>query len=453
MSRFLFLFAFMLIGAGLFGAVFSAPLGTNWGLLAGGLAGALVWLVREDRQGRRLLDWLSALKKTPVSDAAAIASPARLSFFWREFAEHAERVLRLHHRALQKQRLRTENLIDALQATPNGIIMLDARRRIQWMNTFACLHFALDAERDIGQSITHLLRDPVFVAGLVRQEFCKPILLTSPCSTPRQPMRLSLQLCPYGKNRLLLLSQEITHIEKAEAGQRAFIANVSHELRTPLTVLAGFIETLQTLPLDEEERQDYLARMERQALQMQTLVADLLTLSCLEESPPPDFTQWSPIRGLLTVCAAEARAFAGLIAKNAQAKAHQIHFPADAGLGEIAGNARELQSAFSNLVHNAIRHTPPGSRVDVYWQHNEDGSATLTVQDNGPGIAPEHLSRLTERFYRVDPGRSRESGGTGLGLSIVKHVLQRHGAALEIDSAPGQGARFSATFPKSGIRH
>ena len=248
-----------------------------------------------------------------------------------------------------------------------------------------------------------------------------------------------------------MLSRDITAIEQAEAMRRDFVANVSHEIRTPLTVLAGFVETLQTLSPSEEERANMLHRMAQQAGRMKNLVDDLLTLSRLEGSAPPGIREWTPVRALLERLDTDAQSLSAHLAGQ-DSPGHEIVFEGMDAPDEIAGSASELQSAFFNLINNAIRYTPPGGRIVVSWQTQANRGARFSVQDTGPGIAPEHIPRLTERFYRVDSDRSRASGGTGLGLSIVKHVLQRHDATLAIDSVPLKGACFTATFPATRIR-
>jgi two-component system phosphate regulon sensor histidine kinase PhoR len=237
--------------------------------------------------------------------------------------------------------------------------------------------------------------------------------------------------------------------------RRDFVANVSHEIRTPLTVLAGFVETLQTLPLDEGERARYLGLMAQQAARMNRLVQDLLTLSRLEGSPPPDMHEWIAVAQLLERCAQEARALSHALCEAKGRAAQQLVFPDAPALqaaGQVAGSAAELHSALANLVNNAVRYTPAGGRIEVSWSRLPGGGARFAVHDSGPGIAPEDLPRITERFYRVDRSRSRDTGGTGLGLAIVKHVVQRHGATLHISSTPGQGAQFSVEFAPGRVR-
>ncbi|MCB2029952.1 MAG: phosphate regulon sensor histidine kinase PhoR, partial [Rhodoferax sp.] len=259
--------------------------------------------------------------------------------------------------------------------------------------------------------------------------------------------RLSVHLHPYGEGRSLMMSRDVTALEQAETMRRDFVANVSHEIRTPLTVLGGFVETMQNLPMDGPERQRYLALMSQQAQRMQTLVNDLLTLSRLEGSPLPRLDEWVDVRALMDTCAQEGRELSMLMTQ----VGHDITVQIDTDC-RIAGSQMELHSAMANLVNNAIRYTPNGGTVTMQWVRHADGSGEFSVTDDGPGIAPEHLPRLTERFYRVDRSRSRETGGTGLGLAIVKHVVQRHGAQLLITSKPGQGARFAITFPASRVQ-
>ena len=237
--------------------------------------------------------------------------------------------------------------------------------------------------------------------------------------------------------------------------RRDFVANVSHEIRTPLTVLIGFIETLQTLPLSPQERTRYLGMMSQQASRMQSVVQDLLTLSRLEGSPLPGMTEWTPVQALMQRCEDEARGLSALLTQS-QARPHVLAFPPAEqlrALGEIAGVPTELQSALSNLISNALRYTPAGGTITVVWERAHDGAVRFSVRDTGPGIAPEHIPRLTERFYRVDGSRSRDTGGTGLGLSIVKHVVQRHGGEIDIQSEPGRGSTFRLLLPPSRVRH
>jgi two-component system phosphate regulon sensor histidine kinase PhoR len=299
------------------------------------------------------------------------------------------------------------------------------------------VHLGIDPVRDVGNTITHLVRIPEFLDYLAKGEYARPVQL----ATGRGDQILSAQVIAYGEDQKLVLSRDITQFRKVEQVRREFVANVSHELRTPLTVIAGFLETLRD-ESDPEAARRYIELMSEQARRMQRLVEDLLTLSALESSPPPPMEEPVEMRGVLERLGAEARALSN--------GRHKVEVDAEEGIG-LLGSEKELSSAFGNLVSNAIRYTPPGGTVRLRWQRTPDGAA-FEVEDTGIGIAPEHIPRLTERFYRVDRGRSRETGGTGLGLAIVKHALARHGATLDIASTPGTGSRFSARFSGPRLR-
>jgi two-component system phosphate regulon sensor histidine kinase PhoR len=295
----------------------------------------------------------------------------------------------------------------------------------------------IDPARDVGHAVTHLVRIPEFAAYLQAGDYGHPLEMAAPGSEAI----LSLRAIRYGAGQRLILTRDVTRLHQVERVRREFVANVSHEQRTPLTVIAGFLETLRDEP-DAGAAQRYIAMMAEQAARMQRLVEDLLTLSALESSPAPALEEAIDVAQLMERLAREARVLSG--------GRHHIEAESEAGLA-LLGSEKELSSAFGNLVSNAIRYTPEGGTVRLAWHRSEDGAA-FVVEDTGIGIAPEHLSRLTERFYRVDRGRSRESGGTGLGLAIVKHALARHGATLEVSSTPGKGSRFSAKFAGPRVR-
>ena len=419
--------------------------GQAWGAVVGAVLAGWMWFVWDLLRAARVLRWLRTgeLAEAPVMRGV-----------WGEATDRARRLLRRQEAQIRESQDRLQEILAALQATPNGVVLLDAQSRIEWCNQMAANHFGFDAQRDVMQSIGNLVRDPDFTAYLAAQDFGHDVVLEGRASTPSRPVRISVHLHPYGDGRTLLLSRDVTALEQAEAMRRDFVANVSHEIRTPLTVLTGFVETLQTLPLSAEERGRYLGMMAQQALRMQSVVQDLLTLSRLEGSPPPGLAEWTPVQSLLQRCEDEGRALSALLTHDLPRK-HTMTFPSAESLraaGDIAGVPTELQSALSNLISNAVRYTPAGGAITVEWRRLDDGGAVFSVQDTGPGIAPEHIPRLTERFYRVDRSRSRETGGTGLGLAIVKHVLQRHGATLDIASTLGKGSVFSVTFPASRLR-
>lgn len=438
--RFVVFFCAQLAG-GLLGGWRGGP----WGAAAGAAVAAWLWFVWDLWRGLRVVRWLRH---------GDLAQAPHLYGLWGEACDRARRLLRQQQGQVQDSRQRLQEVQAALQASPNGVVLLNADGCIEWCNQIAAGQFGIDPERDLLQSVGNLVRHPDFGAYLASRSYAGGVLLDGRYSTPAHPVRLSVHLHPYGAGRSLLLARDVTALEQAEAMRRDFVANVSHEIRTPLTVLSGFVETLQTLSLMPEEQQRYLALMAQQAARMQSVVQDLLTLSRLEGSPLPGVAEWTPVAQLLSTCESEARALSHLLAPAPQ-PAHRLFFPPAqtlAALGEVAGAPTELQSALSNLVANAVRYTPAPGTIRVVWELLADGSAVLSVADSGPGIDPVHLPRLTERFYRVDRSRSRETGGTGLGLAIVKHVLQRHGAELHIQSVPGKGSTFSVHLPAQRLR-
>jgi len=394
-------------------------------LLSAGLAVAL-W--QELRGFRKLKRW--AMQKR-------LTDPPEAEGAWGD----AFNLLHRHRRSMLKRRRELAQLIvrsrRGAQALPYGVAVLDADYRLDWCNDAARDHLGLDAERDRNQPIVNMVRSPEFVEYLRAGDFSEPVRL----GTPGGRRTLALQVVSFGAEEHLLLSQDVTGAARVEAMRRDFVANVSHELRTPLTVLSGFLETIQDLNLDAGRVRDYVGLMAPQAERMKHLIDDLLTLSVLEHAPPPPDADRVPMRVLLQRVRAEAESLS--------AGKHRISLEI-AGDHDLLGAEREIASAFTNLATNAVRYTPAGGEVRLRWRSGSEGGE-FSVEDTGIGIDPEHLPRLTERFYRVDRGRSRETGGTGLGLSIVKHALARHQAALAVESTPGKGSRFSARFPASRL--
>ena len=407
----------------------------------GVVAGGLVWVLLDTVRAMRVLQWL---KHGHVADVALRQG------LWGEVSDRVRRLVRSGEQQAQASEQRLQAFLTALQASPNGLVLLDAQGRIEWFNQTAASHFGLDAQRDILQHFVNLVRDPSFATYYASGDFSRPVVMPGRDHSLARPVRLSAHLHPYAEGRQLLLSRDVTQFEQADAMRRDFVANVSHEIRTPLTVISGFVETLQTLPLDEAERARYLELMSQQAQRMQTLVNDLLMLSRLEGSPLPSDTEWVGIPRLLNHLENDGRALSAVLSKTG-GPVHPMFFEIASDL-DIAGSHSELQSAMSNLVNNSIRYTPNGGELRVKWRLDDDGRAEFSVTDTGPGIAPEHIPRLTERFYRVDRSRSRDTGGTGLGLAIVKHVAHRHGAELKIESTLGKGSRFSLVFPAARVR-
>mgnify|MGYP002507206300 CR=1 FL=1 len=430
---------FLFIGVGaILAAILSGPSSRILSSLCGALLATLLWFAIDLWQLARLVTWL----REPTE-----RQPPRIGGIWRELADRLRRQLRLRDQQQQLVQAQLRDVLAGIQAAPIGVVLLDAQQRIEWCNRTAAQHLGFHATHDLDQHIGNLVREPAFARYCSEGHYEQAVLITGRDSSARHPVRLSLQIHPYGEGRSLLLSEDVTAVEQAEAMRRDFVANVSHEIRTPLTVLSGFVETMLHIPLADEERQRYLQLMFTQAQRMQTLVHDLLTLSHLEGSPPPGAGHWLPIATLVEQFKSEALALSSSLTAIERPLILDI-----ASDDEISGSESELHSAFSNLVTNAVRYTPAGLTITVSWRRLQDGSGLFSVKDQGPGIEPEHLSRLTERFYRVDRSRSRETGGTGLGLAIVKHVVQRHNGELRISSKLGEGSLFAVVWPSERVR-
>ena len=438
-GRFFSLLLLLITGATL-GYVWaqSQELHATFYLVVGSLIGAMLWWFWDAMRGLRVVSWLRS------GDLDAVPNTFGL---WGAVVDRTRRLLRERERAITASEQRLKDFLSAIQASPNGVVLLDENFQIEWCNQTAAFQLGIEPERDIAQRIGNLVRDPIFSAYMTTSDVSEPIVIEGRGKNPNMPLRISIQRHPYGEGKQLLITRDVTVVEQAEAMRRDFVANVSHEIRTPLTVLAGFVETLQTLKLSQPEQDNYLALMATQAQRMQSLVDDLLTLSRLEGSPIPGFSSHITLSHLMDACQSEAQQLSKLLFQEKIAQV--IVFETDPAIQNylVLGEPRELQSALSNLVSNAVRYTPQGGRIDVQAFISADGNLNLQVKDTGPGIPPEHLPRLTERFYRVDRSRSRESGGTGLGLAIVKHVMQRHGGQLQIASIAGQGSCFNLIFP------
>jgi len=389
--------------------------------------------------GAVLLDVLRAARLMAWLRGGQERDAPRDAGFWGELGYRIERALRSRELAMLAERRRLDEFLSAIEASPNGVLLLDAQDQIAWCSAVAADHLGLDAQRDLRQPITNLVRSPAFVAYLQDGAWREPVTLVAPGGQGS----LQVVVRGYGDGQKLVISQDVTERLRSDAMRRDFVANVSHEIRTPLTVLAGFVETMASLPLTEAERGRVLKLMQQQTDRMQVLVSDLLTLAQLEGSPRPPADRWVALGPLLQRVVADARTLS--------AGRHNLQLAAVPEI-ELAGLEAELFSAVANLATNAVRYTPDGGRIDITWHVRADGSGEIEVRDSGIGIAREHLPRLTERFYRVDGSRSRDTGGTGLGLSIVKHVMQRHGGALEIDSEPGKGSRFRLLLPAGRVR-
>ena len=398
----------------------------QWGLTAV-IACLLLILCWDQFFLQQLLDWLEGPLNNRLPRGRGI---------WENVFAGLHRRVRIRSGQQQVLSETLDRFVQAFQALPDGVIAFDRHRHIDWINDRAETHFALSATTDRGQALTNLIRHPDFVSYLDSGNYAEPLIYRD---GRVEGLILLLQIIPYGHDQNLLVSRDISQIERMETMRRDFIANVSHELKTPLTVVAGFSEMLAD---DYEAYADteithYLNLIREQTARMQRLIEDLLTLSALESGGPAANEERVELVPMLSSILADAQALS--------AGRHEISLKIeDPAL--VTGCANELRSAFSNLAGNAVRYTPAGGRIDLTWRVQQ-GGGEFVVADTGIGIPAQHLPRLTERFYRVDRSRSRETGGTGLGLAIVKHVLTRHHATLEVESELGKGSRFTAHFP------
>lgn len=400
----------------------------RWALVA--MVGSLLLLLGWHLfQLGRLIQWLRGPLDAPLPEGAGVWEIAFAGLYRR---------VRIRTGQQQVLSATLDRFTRAAQALPDGIIVFNRHRHIDWINTKAESHFQMMAAVDQGQTLTNLIRQPDFVNYLNAGRYDEPLIYRS---GRVEGQTLLLQVIPYGEDQTLLLSRDITHLERLETMRRDFIANVSHELKTPLTVVSGFAEMLADKELvhSASDVKHYLALVCEQTGRMKRLIEDLLTLSALETGGSVQSDECVELEPVFQSLLAEAQALSG--------GRHVITLSIDAP-AVLRGCANELRSAFGNLSTNAVRYTPEGGSINLLWRQNDVWSE-FVVADTGIGIAPQHIPRLTERFYRIDRSRSRETGGTGLGLAIVKHVLTRHQAVLDIESEPGKGSRFIARFPVS----
>ncbi len=415
-----FPFVLLLLSMMLWGMAGALPAAILFGL------GLAAWGVVQLRRLAAMDDWLNDPEGRQAPDSYGM---------WGEVFSRLNKLVRQQVKERERRIAALREMEQATSALPEGVVILDAADHIEWCNPLAEQHFGLDNRRDIGQQITYLARQPEFVQYLTAQEFSEPLILRG---SRQDGLILSIKLISYGDNKKLLISRDITHLERVETMRRDFVANVSHELRTPLTVVNGFVETLHDMPnLENDMARRALELMGEQTYRMAHLVDDLLTLSKLENALNTLQEETVDVPRLLRTIQQEGTSLSG-----AQ---HNLRLELESECGLLA-NGGELHSAFGNLVSNAVRYTPPGGEIVIRWEERK-GQPVFSVRDSGIGIAPQYIPRLTERFYRVDRSRSRETGGTGLGLAIVKHVVSRHQGQLEIASEEGQGSTFSIVFP------
>lgn len=323
----------------------------------------------------------------------------------------------------------------AMQMLPEGVAIMDDVLFLEWCNEAAERHLGLTMARDKGLRVTNLVRHPDFIDYVILGRYEQPLTLSF------RGRKLECRIIPFENRRQILVTHDATDTERIEAMRRDFIANASHELRTPLTVIVGFLEIAMSDPgIDVATRTAHLSLMTEQAQRMQRLIGDMLTLSRLESDEFPLRRERVDIKAMVESVALEARALSG--------GRHQIEVELDGP--DVMGSLEELRSAFANLASNAVRYSPDGGTIRLAWKRS-DTDLRFSVTDSGIGIEPIHIARLTERFYRVDKSRSRETQGTGLGLAIVKHVLIRHGGRLMISSVPGKGSTFTAVLPNTSL--
>jgi len=408
-----------------------AFVGVAWGVGVF-VAGLLAFIAFDRYQLRRLLAWSREPIGTPL--------PGANGHWGRVFAEF-ERRTRQSYEVRDRLAHALDRFQSASQAMPDGVLYLSSADTIEWLNLRAEQHFGLDRTRDLGAPVTHLVRNPAFVRYLQSRNYGEPLVMHAGRGAG---LTLQVQVIPFGEDQYLVLSRDISQLERLETMRRDFVANVSHELRTPLTVIDGFLETLSD-GLDDFDRDDvhrYLTLAHEQSSRMRRLIDDLLTLSALETGAPAPVEEEVDVADLVHEVHKETELLSG--------GRHTVTMTLDGG-GVLHGSYKELHSAVANLTSNAVRYTPAGGHVEIGWRRGADGGGEIWVQDDGIGVEADHIPRLTERFYRVDRGRSRETGGTGLGLAIVKHILTRHQADLLIQSRPGAGSRFVVRFPPARV--
>lgn len=411
----------VLAGAGFFWLIWGPVFGLLFGLLI--MTGLVILQLS---YLYKLSNWLD----NPIS--------SKLPDGWGAWTDIFSRLYRLRHDDEKHQTELTEWLArfrQAMSQLPDGVAIMDDVLFLEWSNPAAEQHLGLTLERDKGMRITNLIRSPDFMDYIILGRYDKPLTLAF------RGRKLILQIIPFENRRQILVTHDATESDRIDMMRRDFIANASHELRTPLTVVNGFLEIALAQPkLDAKTRQSHLELMIEQGHRMQNLVEDMLSLTRLESMDYPIRPERVDIAELLEQILSEARA----LSAGKHIISLHIHGP------DIKGSTEELRSAFSNLVSNAIRYTPEQGEIILTWMDNAMGPR-FAVKDSGIGIRPEHIPRLTERFYRVDKSRSRKTQGTGLGLAIVKHVLLRHKATLEIDSVSQKGSTFTVIFPVGAV--
>lgn len=427
MIKTLFAISFLAVLAWLCGLWIDAA--TGWGVFSLGL---LFMVLASAIQLSRISKWVKDIDAPPP----ATVGP------WDSVLAPIYRRLKQNRIDISRLRENVKYMLRAADALPDGALTLNSEMELTWCNDTAKKHLNLKPKIDRGHSIFNVLRVPEFSRYTRQSSWPAPILLHIHAGLIQKA--LLVQMNKYGKGDFLLVTRDVTQVERLETMRKDFVANVSHELRTPLTVISGFLETLKddsSDALTATQQKNYLNLMQEQALRMQATVSDLLTLSALESAP---HANGRPVVIAKLIQSSLDQAYA--ISQGE----HSFNIKVNDNLC-ITGAETELASAVSNLITNAVNYTTEGGTITISWQQETDGSALFSVTDTGIGIASHDIPRLTERFYRVDRSRSRASGGTGLGLAITRHVALRHSAELSIESRLGAGSTFSIIFPAKRI--
>lgn len=383
------------------------------------LAGLLAWHYYNLRALER---WLK--RGPPLNPPVSLG-------IWSEIFERLYRLKRAEWRRKRRLAALLRQFRQATAALPDGVVVLNRTHQVLWFNAAGASLLGLKSPQDVGSPITNVVRAPELAEWLETGPLGRNLPIASP---EDESVRLSLRFVPYTEGQSLIVARDVSHLHRLEQVRQDFVANASHELRTPLTVVAGYLEALE-----EDGTPEWagaIREMRQQTHRMASIVEDMLNLSRLDAASAPATHLQVDMTGLLDGIRREAEALSE--------GRHHLTFEVTPGL-DLRGDLKDLRSAFSNLVANAVRYTQDGGEISVGWRA-DDGNAVFQVRDTGPGIPEKHIPRLTERFYRVSPSRSRASGGTGLGLSIVKHVLGQHQAELHIESKVGHGSTFTCLF-------
>lgn len=424
-SRYLRVIIWGLTGTTLTGLYFGAPV---YGLTVG-LVIYLWWTLV---QARRLQQWLA-------NPSATDEAPQGLGL-WGDIFDNLHKLHQNHLRTQDRLRAQVNRVQESTNAMRDGVIMTDARGTMEWWNGSAEYLLGFRRHMDRGQYIHNLIRTPAFKAYFDSRDYREPLEIHSPA---KPHIRLQIQISLFGDEDRLIVAKDVTRLYQLEQMRRDFVANVSHEMRTPLTVISGYLETMADNADDLPAKwQRAITTMSLQSSRMEALITDLILLSKIETGEKTVNDTLTDVDALIRQICHDASALSG-------EKHHQFTIEInDQRL--LKGDESQLRSAFSNLIFNAVKYTPPEGHITVTWNTDRDGGH-LSVRDTGIGIDPVHIPRLTERFYRADPSRHKDTGGTGLGLAIVKHVLLNHDGSLKIHSRIGDGSEFICHFPRERL--